>query len=71
VESENSAEVLEEAESLRSGEAETDLLENADNDALAESEAEEANETLAELAVEDAPIAGESEDENGENEDGA
>jgi transcription termination/antitermination protein NusA len=59
VESENSAEVLEEAESLRSGEAETDILENADNDALAETEAEEAGETLAELAVDDVPVAGE------------
>ena len=57
VESENSAEVLEEAESLRSGEAETDILENADNDSLAETEAEEANETLAELAVDDVPVA--------------
>jgi transcription termination/antitermination protein NusA len=58
VESENSAEVLEEAESLRSGEAETDILENADNDSLAETEAEEASETLAELAVDDVPAAG-------------
>ena len=57
VESENSAEVLEEAESLRSGEAETDILENADNDSLAETEAEEASETLAELAVDDVPVA--------------
>jgi N utilization substance protein A len=57
VESENSAEVLEEAESLRSGEAETDILENADNDSLAETEAEEASETLAELAVDDVPAA--------------
>jgi N utilization substance protein A len=71
VESENSAEVLEEAESLRSGEAETDLLDNADNDALAETEAEEASETLAELAVEDAPVAGETEDEDESKEDGA
>jgi transcription termination/antitermination protein NusA len=59
VESENSAEVLEEAESLRSGEAETDILENADNDILAETEAEEASESLAELAVDDVPVAGE------------
>jgi N utilization substance protein A len=58
VESENSAEVLEEAESLRSGEAETDILDNADNDSLAETEAEEASETLAELAVDDVPVAG-------------
>jgi len=57
VESENSAEVLEEAESLQSGEAETDILENADNDSLAETEAEEASETLAELAVDDVPAA--------------
>ena len=58
VETENSAEVLEEAESLRSGEAETDILENADNDSLAETEGEEASETLAELAVDDVPVAG-------------
>src|SRR6202453_2542420 len=57
VESENSAEVLEEAESLRSGEAETDILDNADNDLLAETEAEEASETLAELAVDDVAAA--------------
>src|SRR6202522_1868122 len=57
VESENSAEVLEEAESLRSGEAETDILDNADNDILAETEAEEASETLAELAVDDVAVA--------------
>jgi transcription termination/antitermination protein NusA len=59
VEAENSAEVLEEAESLRSGEAETDTLDNAENDSLAETEAEEASETLAELAVDDVPVAGE------------
>jgi N utilization substance protein A len=59
VESENSAEVLEEAESLRSGEAETDILENAGNDILAETEAEQASETLAELAVDEVPAAGE------------
>ena len=59
VESENSAEVLEEAESLRSGEAETDILDNADNDILAETEAEEASETLAELAVDDVAVADE------------
>src|SRR3984885_4532270 len=57
VESENSAEVLEEAESLRSGEAETEILDNVDNDILAETEAEEASETLAELAVDDVAVA--------------
>ncbi len=57
VEAENSSEVLEEAESLRSGEAETDILDNAENDSLAETEAEEASETLAELAVDDVPVA--------------
>jgi N utilization substance protein A len=62
VEAENSAEVMEEAESLRSGEAETDILENADNDSLAETEAEEASETLTELAVDDVPVAGDDAD---------
>jgi hypothetical protein len=54
---ENSEEVLEEAESTRAAEAE-DALENAGNESLAETEAEEASETLAELAVENAPVAG-------------
>jgi hypothetical protein len=79
VEAENSAEVLEEAESLQSGEAETDLLDNAENESLAETEAEEASETLAELAVDDVPAVGdeneldleEAEDEDGNKEDGA
>jgi N utilization substance protein A len=57
-EAENAQDVLEEAESTQAAEAETDILDNADNDALAETEAEEASETLAELAVEDAPVAG-------------
>jgi len=57
-EAENAQDVLEEAESTQAAEAETDILDNADNDALAETEAEEASETLAELAVEDSPIAG-------------
>jgi len=57
-EAENAEDVVEEAESTQAAEAETDILDNADNDALAETEAEEASETLAELAVEDAPIAG-------------
>jgi N utilization substance protein A len=73
VEAENSAEVIEEAESLRSGEAETDLLDSAQNDSLAETEAEEASESLAELSVEDVPAAGESEIDNEgvDKEDGA
>jgi transcription termination/antitermination protein NusA len=79
VESENSAEVLEEAESLRSGEAETDILENAGNDILAETEAEQASETLAELAVDEVPVAGgdaeldldEIDNEDVDKEDGA
>jgi N utilization substance protein A len=79
VESENSAEVLEEAESLRSGGAETDMLENADNDILAETEAEQASETLAELAVDEVPVAGgdaeldldEIDNEDVDKEDGA
>jgi N utilization substance protein A len=57
-EAENAQDVLEEAESTQAAEAENDILDNADNESLAESEAEEASETLAELAVEDAPIAG-------------
>jgi N utilization substance protein A len=57
-EAENAQDVLEEAESTQAAEAETDILDNADNDALAETEAEEASETLEELAVEDAPVAG-------------
>src|ERR1700677_980906 len=78
-EAENAEDVLEEAESTQAAEAETDLLENAENDALAETEAEQASETLAELAVEDSPVAGEgteldldeTEDGNGDKEDGA
>jgi N utilization substance protein A len=58
VEAENSREVLEEAESTRGAEAENDLLERADNEGLAETEAEEANATLAETALEESPIAG-------------
>ncbi len=57
-EAENAQDVLEEAESSQAAEAETDILDNVDNDALAETEAEEASETMAELAVEDAPVAG-------------
>ncbi|MGO9337152.1 MAG: transcription termination factor NusA [Terracidiphilus sp.] len=57
-EAENAQDVLEEAESTQAAEAETDILDNVDNDALAETEAEEASETMAELAVEDAPVAG-------------
>jgi N utilization substance protein A len=57
-EAENAEDVLEEAESTQAAEAETDILDNAENESLAETEAEESSETLAELAVEDAPIAG-------------
>jgi len=72
-EAENAEDVLEEAESTQTAEAETDLLENAANGSLAETEAEEASETAEELAVEDAPVAGEdaTEDEDGDKEDGA
>jgi N utilization substance protein A len=72
VEAENSREVLEEAESTRGAEAENDLLERADNEGLAETEAEEANATLAETALEDSPIAGdEIEHEDGDEGVGA
>ena len=78
-EAENAQDVLEEAESTQAAEAENDILDNADNESLAESEAEEASETLAELAVEDAPIAGdeaeldldEMDNEGVDKEDGA
>ena len=49
--------MLEEAESTRAAEAETEI-DIAGNDSLAETEAEEASETLAEIAVEEAPVAG-------------
>jgi N utilization substance protein A len=70
---ENAQDVLEEAESTQAAEAETDLLENAEHGSVAETEAEEASETAEELAVEDAPVAGEdeTEKENGDKEDGA
>jgi hypothetical protein len=78
-EAENAQDVLEEAESTQAAEAETDLLDNAENESLAETEAEEASETLAELAVEDTPVAGdeaeldldEIENEGGDKEDDA
>jgi len=72
-EAENAEDVLEEAESTQAAEAEGDLLDRADNESLAETEAEEASETLAELAVEDVPVAGEDEveDVDGNKEDGA
>ncbi len=72
-EAENAQDVLEEAESTQAAEAETDLLENAEDGSVAETEAEEASETAEELAVEDAPVAGEdeTEKENGDKEDGA
>jgi transcription termination/antitermination protein NusA len=57
-EAENAQDVLEEAESTQVAETETDILENGGNEILAETEAEEAGLTAAELAVEDAPVAG-------------
>ena len=61
-ESENSEEVLEEAESLRAAEAE-DSLETSSvaSEALAEEDAEAQSETAAELAVENVPLADEAE----------
>ena len=72
-ETENAEDVLGEAESTHAAEAETDLLESAGSEGLAETEAEEASETAEELAVEDAPVAGddEVETEDGDKEDGA
>jgi N utilization substance protein A len=72
-EAENAEDVMEEAGSTQAAEAETDLLEEAEDGSLAESEAEEANETEQEIAVDDAPVAGEDETENesGDKEDGA
>jgi N utilization substance protein A len=60
---ENSAEVLEEAEQSRSAEAETDDLEASvsGTEALAEAEAETESETAEELAVENVPLADETE----------
>jgi N utilization substance protein A len=57
-EAENAEDVLEEAESTQAAEAENDILDNAENESLAETEAEEASETLAELAIDDVPVAG-------------
>ena len=59
VEAENSAEVIQEAEMVRSAEAENDILEAADGqtEALAVGEAENESMTLAEEAVEDVPVA--------------
>jgi N utilization substance protein A len=57
VEAENSAEVLEEAESTQAAEAENDILDNADNESLAETQAEEASMTAEELAIDDVPAA--------------
>ncbi|MGD0630651.1 MAG: transcription termination factor NusA [Terracidiphilus sp.] len=57
-EAENAEDVLEEAESTQAAEAETDILENGENEILADTEAEDAGITAAELAVEDAPVAG-------------
>jgi N utilization substance protein A len=79
-EQENSAEVLEEAESVRSARAETDELAASDaaTESLAEDQAEADSRTSAELAVENAPAAdseenGASNDEHDEaaKEDGA
>ena len=60
---ENAAEVLEEAESVRGAEAETDDLDAAESsvEALAEAEAEDENLTAAELAVENVIPADEAE----------
>jgi N utilization substance protein A len=60
---ENAAEVLEEAESVRGAEAESDDLDAAESsvEALAEAEAEEENLTAAELAVENVIPADEAE----------
>jgi len=65
--SENAAEVLEEAESVQAAKAETDDLAAADasTESLAEEAAESESRTAAERAVEDTPIADEAEtDEN-------
>ena len=78
-EEENAAEVLEEAESTQAAEAETDILDNANNEGLAETEAEDANVSAEELAVESVPVAGdeaeaeadEIEEEGVDKEDGA
>jgi N utilization substance protein A len=68
-EQENSAEVLEEAESVRSARAETDELAASDaaTESLAEDQAEADSRTSAELAVENAPAAGS--EENGASND--
>ena len=55
---ENAAEVLEEAESTQAAEAEADILDNAGNESLAETEAEDASVSAEELAVESVPVAG-------------
>jgi transcription termination/antitermination protein NusA len=62
-EAENSAEVLEEAESVLAAKAETDDLEASSplTESLAEEEAENQNITAAELAIENVPPADESE----------
>ncbi len=66
---ENAAEVLEEAESVRAAQAETDDLAAADEatEALAEDEAEQASRTAAEFASENAPVAEESEPADAED----
>jgi len=58
-EQENASEVIEEAEMVRSAEAENDNLEAADGqmEAFAEEEAESDSMTLAELAVDNVPVA--------------
>jgi N utilization substance protein A len=78
-EAENAADVLEEAESTQAAEAESDTLDNAENESLAETEAEDASLTAAELAVDNVPLADEeaeleldeTEQEDGDKEDGA
>ena len=70
--SENAAEVLEEAESVQAAKAETDDLAAADasTESLAEEAAESESRTAAERAVEDTPIADEAEtDENSRSND--
>ena len=71
-EAENAAEVLEEAEMERAAQAEIDDLgaSPAQAEALAEDRAEEQNLTAAELAVENAPVADESEIEELRAEEG-
>jgi len=77
-EQENEAEVLEEIDSVRAGEAETDDLESAspETEGIVEEEAEEASRTAAEVAVDEVPAADaeestEAEQDQAAKEDGA